>query len=464
MHNCFKFKLALFLLLFAVFIAVFHVFIFQINISSFNLYKFLIHAFLLAILSFVIVNFFISKYYYEPISRSIKLLDKISNLELPLFVLNKSPFEMGLLEKQIEKMSADLKVAFDELSSQNSKMSAILSNMSEGVIFISNTGAILSANKKIEQILGGTEPQMIGKSVREIVLNNEITELIEVSLQEKKHAQSEVQVLSPFEGVFDVSADPVFDKNRQIIGAVCVFHDVTKIRKLEKHRSEFVANVSHELKTPLTAITNYVETLIMGAINDKENNVEFLKKIEKHAKNLSALIDDILEISKLENKKEIGAFSVINVFKVLEKTKETVLDKANRKHIVIEEKSIKKEVFILGFEEHVYRAILNILDNAINYTHDGGNIEISCFEENNKVFIEIKDSGIGIDKEYLPRIFERFYRVDNARSRDLGGTGLGLAIVKHIMNIHGGEVEVTSKLGKGSVFTLVFPSAKKDKV
>jgi len=221
----------------------------------------------------------------------------------------------------------------------------------------------------------------------------------------------------------------------------------------EEYRSEFVANVSHELKTPLTSIRNYVETLIGGALEDKEHNLEFLKKIERRAANLSYLIDDILEISHLESKKELGSFNNIDLPTIIERALDTIADKAKSKGITLINRSQKESVSVIGNEEHIYRAILNLLDNAINYTNPGGEVEISC----DKRTITIKDSGLGIPQEHLSRIFERFYRVDKARSRELGGTGLGLAIVKHVMNIHNGLVSVESEIGKGTTFTLKFP-------
>ena len=230
-----------------------------------------------------------------------------------------------------------------------------------------------------------------------------------------------------------------------------------RLEKLGSYRSEFVANVSHELKTPLTAIRSYVETLIEGAIDDKEHNRDFLNKIDKHVSHLSCLIDDILEISKLESKKELEPFDEIDVSKVIERVLDTIAERIKEKKIDLVKKCDISQCFIPGLEDHIYRALLNILDNAINYTGSGGRIELSCKKVSNKLELIVSDTGIGIPQKHLSRVFERFYRVDKARSRQLGGTGLGLSIVKHVMNIHHGTVEVESEVGKGSKFTLVFP-------
>lgn len=222
------------------------------------------------------------------------------------------------------------------------------------------------------------------------------------------------------------------------------------------YRSEFVANVSHELKTPLTAIRGYVETLLNGAIDDKEHNREFLKKIERRAANLSYLIDDILEIAKLESRQELGPVEKVELGQVVERAIDVSEDKARAKGVHIRH-HVGQDCVVSGNEEHIYRAILNLLDNAVNYTNSGGEVDIKCRKKGKTVEVVVADTGMGIPEGHLERIFERFYRVDKARSRELGGTGLGLSIVKHVMNIHKGTVETKSEVGKGSVFTLVFP-------
>lgn len=228
---------------------------------------------------------------------------------------------------------------------------------------------------------------------------------------------------------------------------------------MEGYRSEFVANVSHELKTPLTAIKSYVETLISGAIDDKEHSREFLQKIDRHASNLSALIDDILEISRLESNRELPKFSRIDITRTVSRAVDDISEKAKKRGIVLESACRESKVAIFGIEDHVYRAVMNLLDNAVNYTSSGGKVTVSCVKEEDAVRISVSDTGIGIAGGHLPRIFERFYRVDSARSREAGGTGLGLAIVKHVMNIHNGSVSVESREGVGSTFTLTFPVA-----
>ena len=204
---------------------------------------------------------------------------------------------------------------------------------------------------------------------------------------------------------------------------------------------------------------NYLETLLNGAIDDREHNREFIEKADKHAVNLSMLIDDLLEISRLESKQELGPYMKVDIEKVISRAQDTVAEKARKKNITIDKKCSAGEGMVSGLEDHLYRAVLNLLDNAVNYTGEGGKVIVICSKNDDRIEITVSDNGIGIPAEHLPRIFERFYRVDKARSRDLGGTGLGLAIVKHVANIHNGSVSVTSEENKGSSFTINLPSA-----
>lgn len=337
------------------------------------------------------------------------------------------------------------------IEAQRGLAGAVLRSMTEGVLAVDEQRQITLANLAVENLFSVTEPEILGKTVRLGIRNNEIADLVEEVLKSGHTIEREIDIVVPIEKSFVALASPIREG-----GAVCVLHDITELKKLEKYRSEFLANISHELKTPLTAVRNYVETLLSGALEDQEHNREFLNKIDKHALNLSALIDDILELSSLEGKKEIGPNTRFDLSTVVNHAVETVAGKAKRKGIKLEKGCEPCE--ILGLEDHILRAIMNLLDNAINYTPEGGKVKIACRMRNNQVEVEVSDTGIGIPEEHLPRIFERFYRVDKARSRDLGGTGLGLAIVKHVMNLHNGKVEVESQPGQGSRFTLIFPA------
>jgi len=339
------------------------------------------------------------------------------------------------------------------LDIQRSMAETILWHMAEGVLAVDGHGKIISINPAIEKIFDVSEPAMLGKTAREALRNNEIADIIEYALKNAAPLQKEIDIILPIRGSFIIYVSPLEQG-----GVICVLHDVTELKKLEKYRSEFVANVSHELKTPLATIHSYVQTLSGGAVNDPEHNLDFLCKIDKHVLRLSALIDDILEISQLESKEDLAPFSKVNIIETAGRAVEAVAERCAKKKIILKKEFASADYFVLGLEDHIYRAILNLLENALTYTSEGGSITIYCAKKEDKTVISVADTGIGIPAEHLPRIFERFYRVDQARSRQLGGTGLGLAIVKHVMHIHNGTVTVESEVEKGSKFTLTFPA------
>ncbi|MFA4843640.1 MAG: ATP-binding protein [Candidatus Margulisiibacteriota bacterium] len=392
-----------------------------------------------------------------PLARLTRTARKIAAGEFPQRIVHKAHFEIGKLEDSVEKMSFELDKMFYRLSTEKGRLAALLGNMAEAVIAVNRDAQIILVNPTAETLFSVLQPEAKGLTVRESIRNNEIADLFEELLRKGTMVEREIAIVSPIQASFAASGSPIKDSLGTTIGAVCVLHDITELKKLENYRTEFVANVSHELKTPLTAIRNYVETLLGGAINDPAHNIEFLQKIEKHTLNLSALIDDILEISRLESKRETNAFAPLDLVPLFHRAIETVAGKAEKKGVELVANCPAEPLIILGIEDHLYRAFLNLLDNAINYTDAGGKVTVSCQPSANNIEVSVQDTGIGIPAEKLSRIFERFFRVDQARSRDLGGTGLGLAIVKHVMSLHNGSVAVTSEENKGSKFTLIFP-------
>jgi two-component system phosphate regulon sensor histidine kinase PhoR len=400
----------------------------------------------------LVLSFYLARELDRPLNRIIEIVSRMAGGELVQDVRRGSAFGLGRLEEELETAGKNLAKTINKLSADRRQIGAVLSSMAEGVLATDRNGRIILANPAVEKMFEVIEPEIIGKTIREAIFNNEIAELFEEAVRSGRPVEREIETVTPVAGIFLAHASPM-----DATGVVCVIFDIGEIRKLEKYRSEFVANVSHELKTPLTAIRNYVETLLDGAINDQENNKKFLGKIEKHAVNLSALIDDILELSRLEAKKELSPFVKVDLTEVVKRSVETVSGKARKKNIKLEVACAGEAQLVDGIEEHLYRAILNLLDNAVNYTAEGGVVSVSCQPANGKIEVIVSDNGSGIPPEHLPRLFERFYRVDQARSRELGGTGLGLAIVKHVMNLHNGTVDVESEVGKGSKFILTFP-------
>ncbi|KAF0133777.1 MAG: two-component system OmpR family phosphate regulon sensor histidine kinase PhoR [Candidatus Saganbacteria bacterium] len=421
-------------------------------------YKPILIALVAAAALAVLFSFLFARFFYAPIERLVAVSAKIAQGEIPQTILHKSRFEVGILEEAVERMSRRLADNFNKLSDERGQMAAIISNMAEGVIAINSTGRIIAINPVMEKLFGQTMPEVAGKLAREGIRNNEITGLLEDALTAGRLLEKEIDLYVPSRKHFIAHAGPIRNAQNVIIGVVCVLYDITELKKLENYRSEFVANVSHELKTPLATIHSYVQTLAGGAINDPEHNLTFLEKIDKHVLSLAALIDDILEISQLESKEGLTPFSTFNIIETANHALDAVIERIEKKKISLKKEFASADLLVRGMEDHIYRAILNLLENAITYTPDGGSIAVSCMKQDNKALISVADTGIGIPDEHLPRIFERFYRVEQSRSRQMGGTGLGLAIVKHVMNIHNGTVTIESEVGKGSKFTLIFPA------
>ncbi len=329
---------------------------------------------------------------------------------------------------------------------------ATLGSMAEGVIITDARGKTLLINAALREALA-LKQSPEGAYHWEIFRDSEVNDMLEVCLRDRKVARKEHSVLLS-EKIFEIQVSPV-SGGEQFLGVVGVFHDVTRLKELERVRTEFVANVSHELKTPLTSILGYVETLKEGAVEDKENRMKFLSIIDDHAKKLSELVEDLLLLSTIESGKNNLRIQSADVEKILQRVRGYLDFKILEKKIRVEAEISPRPCLIKADPALFERVLSNLLDNAVKYSSKGGLVKIRAYQtpENGHV-IEIIDEGIGIAEADLARIFERFYRVDKSRSRDSGGAGLGLSIAKHIVESHGGKLEVESAVQKGSKFTI----------
>lgn len=358
---------------------------------------------------------------------------------------------INALNKNIERLS----VQVAQLKGENSTMQAILGSMIEGVIAVDKDAKIISINPAIEEIFKVKKEQTEGRFLLEVIRNNEIAEIVNNILQSKGVVSKEISLVWPVQRIFQVNASALFEKEA-VSGCVIVIHDITEIRKLEKMRSDFVANVSHELKTPLTSIKGFVETLLEGALDDKENSLNFLNIIQDQTERLNNLINDLLELSHIESGEISLKLEEVNLCKFFERVALGFRSKIKKKNIEIKNE-LPDNMIIKADKEKIEQVIINLIDNAIKFNKDNGFIRIYSEDMDEKVKIIVEDSGVGIPEKDTPRIFERFYRVDKAHSRELGGTGLGLSIVKHIIELHGGSVGVESTEGLGSKFYFTIP-------
>jgi two-component system phosphate regulon sensor histidine kinase PhoR len=285
-----------------------------------------------------------------------------------------------------------------------------------------------------------------------------LQQFIRAALSNKNPTEEDITVFQKEERVIDVKGSPILDANRHQIGTLVVFHDVTQLRRLENMRRDFVANVSHEIKTPLTAIKGFVETLQQGNVEKQQEKERFLGIIQKHVDRLDAIIEDLLALSRIEqeNEKKEIKFESVKIVDVFQAAIQLCMPKAEKQSIRIDI-DCEKDITAIFDPTLIEQAVVNLLDNAIKFSEPQSTIHVKFHRHEDEMIISVQDHGIGIAQKHLPRLFERFYRVDKARSRSMGGTGLGLAIVKHIAQAHGGHVAVESKLGEGSRFSIHLP-------
>ena len=391
----------------------------------------------------------------KPINKIIHGARKFSGGDFNHKILLNSKDEIGELALVLNKMAQGLEDKIKEVEAQNQKLSAIFNSMIEGVIVIDRAGRIISINPTIEKIFGILKNDTEGKNFLEAIRNNDILEVITTVLEKGESVSAELTLVYPVRRIFEVNATPIFE-NKAISGCLAVIHDITEIRRLETVRSDFVANVSHELKTPLTSIKGFVEILLEGALDDKENNRNFLKIIQDHAERLDNLVNDLLSLSHLESKEIMLKKTNFNLKQQVEGVISGFSSQLKKKDIELKNE-LPASISLTADKNRIEQVVTNLIDNAIKFNQEKGFVRIFSEEINGKVKITIEDSGIGIPEKDIPRIFERFYRVDKARSRSLGGTGLGLSIVKHIIEIHGGTVGVESVEGLGSKFWFILP-------
>ena len=354
---------------------------------------------------------------------------------------------------RLEAVFKKVKDKIDQLEREKSQAQAILNSMIEGVIALDKDCRIVSLNPTVEKMFRVVKDQTKGKFFLEAIPNNDLYEIISIVFKKREVVFQELTLVWPVQRIFQVNASPIFDADA-VSGCLLVIHDITEMRKLETIRSDFVANVSHELKTPLTSIKGFVETLLEGALEDKDNGRHFLEIIQEHTDRLNNLINDLLELSFLESREIKLDIVKVNLKDLIEKVISGFKSKLSKRDIGFDNR-IAPEMKVSGDSDKLEQVLTNLIDNAIKFSPDRSKIKIYSENLEDKVRIIIEDSGPGISAKHIPRLFERFYRVDKARSRELGGTGLGLSIVKHIIELHKGTVGVESTEGLGSKFWFI---------
>lgn len=333
---------------------------------------------------------------------------------------------------------------------------AILKSITDGIIILDPRGNILFANKSFKQLIK-TDESPEGKHFIEVIRNLDLLNLLRSAMNSMEEVGEELTIRKSWGEIsIFAKAMPMLGQEGGIKFLIVLLHDITKLKQLENIRKDFVANVSHELKTPVTAIKGYAETLLDGAIDDRENASKFVEIIKKQADRLSELIDDLLTLSRIESGDIVIEKKNIAIEELVQSVFEIFMERAQKKGIKLD-REISKNAIINADRNKIIQILINLVDNAIKFTEEGS-VKISFNMENGDFVLSVKDTGIGIPKEHLPRIGERFYRVDRARSRQLGGTGLGLAIVKHLVIAHGWDLKIDSEIGKGTEIKIIIPS------
>jgi two-component system, OmpR family, phosphate regulon sensor histidine kinase PhoR len=435
-----------------------------------NLIEILLALFVLA----VVLSFVYFRAFEARIDRLKSYAQRLAQGDFRPLPKESSRDELTDLAAALNETTAWMERTIRSLGGERNRSNTILRSMVEGVAVIDAQEKIVFSNRAFSEILNLDTTAIEGRPAIEVVRNSDLIGTIRAALRGEEGLRSDiamgfvqprsfsvtatpVHALDPIAGTGPLSADGLAAAT--VSGAVVVLHDVTELRRLERVRQDFVANVSHEFKTPLTAIQGFAETLLSGALDDPANNRRFLEIIRDHAVRLARLTDDLLKLARIEAGKLEYQFSPVSLLELIEGCAETVLLKATRKQIALET-DIPLDLPPVRGDASLLREVLqNLLDNAVQYTPAGGRIHVSVVPGSREAVIAVTDTGIGIPLADQERIFERFYRVDAARSREAGGTGLGLSIAKHIVEVHGGRLRVESEVGAGSKFSFSVPLA-----
>jgi len=367
--------------------------------------------------------------------------------------------EIGGLAEAMNQMAAQLDEQISTIIQQRNELEIVLSGMVEGVVAVDMDEHVMKINRAAAEMLGVEPAQAQGRDIREVIRNAELQQFVAKALSSPEPVEGHIVLDVGGERMLQAHGTVLRNGQDRGLCALIVLNDVTRLRQLENIRQEFVANVSHELKTPITSIKGFVETLLDGAMNNPDEARRFLGIIAKHADRLNSIIEDLLSLSRVEQEGEGHEIALEpgRVNDVVSAAIQSCALKAREKNVAIE-LACQDLLEARLNAELLEQAIVNLLDNAIKYSEQGSMVHVEISRGNGEVLISVRDHGCGIQKEHLPRLFERFYRVDKARSRKLGGTGLGLAIVKHIVQAHKGQVAVQSTPGKGSTFTIRLPA------
>lgn len=427
-------------------------------------FSFLVFQSLLLVgaLSFLIAFLFTSRL-VTPIQEMELFTRKLQEGEISGTLLIHSADEVGRLARNINYMVMELQESARVANEEKNKLEAAFASMTDGVLVLDHEDRIEAMNGAFKSLLGIRRRDILGKTLIEAFRNLELQEALDRFKKTVLPVAREIGIPGENPKVLEVNLSAVRGYPGNGKKTMILFHDVTRLKKLERMRVDFVANVTHEIRTPLTAILGFIETLKDGALEEKETAIRFLDIISRHAQRLKRLVDDLLVLSDIETGEMRFHFETLSVKAVLDTLLPIIEQKASAKSIAVERAISAELPAIRADRDRLSQIFLNILDNAVKFTPEGGKLRLRVYSDGQSTLtVEIGDTGLGIPKDEIPRLGERFYRVDKTRSRDLGGTGLGLSIVKHLLKPHRGEMRIESQQGRGTTVTLTFPVAPAD--
>lgn len=426
----------------------------EINSITKNIIVILIEALLFAVLIAAVLGFFFSRTITKPIRVLTRNAEKLASGEFDTINTVKADDEIGKLSNTFAYMSSALRDTINEVNSEKDKVETILQNMTDGILAFNLNGELVHINQEAKKLINRQYYDDLKFDAFFKEINADITMGNLIYIKDNKNTERQVTIGGK---IVKFTFAPFSNENK-ISGILVVIHDITSQQKLELSRREFVANVSHELRTPLTTVKSYAETLMDMSDADTEMKNKFLSTIAAEADRMTRIVKDLLTLSKLdEGQYEVRPFERIELSSFVKDISERMYFPAKEKHQTLRCFAPDEPFCIMSDKDKLEQVIINIISNAVKYTQENGNIEIYVGKLYTNAFIKVCDNGIGIPKENLPRIFERFYRVDKARSRETGGTGLGLAIAKQIMTQLGGNITIDSTYGKGTEVIVAVP-------
>jgi two-component system phosphate regulon sensor histidine kinase PhoR len=404
-----------------------------------------------------------SRAFSRSLDSVIRISEEIARGNFDVEIPSGEKGDTGKFGRALRLMAEKLKDLFNQAAYEKSQLETVLGTMAGGVMVVSETGSVVLMNDSLKNMLGVTG-EHVGKPYWEVVRNKDIRELLDKTMESRIPDKREIAILYPLDRSYQAVAHPL---NEPTMGTMLIMFDITEFKRLEKIKADFVANVSHELRTPLTAVKGYIETIKDGAYESDEQLERFLDIVSKHTERLINIVNDLLVLSEVEKKsvpwgeETQKTLEDTDLKKVLVSALDALKPRIDAKNINFTMEITESQTTTRGDGFLLEQMFINLIDNAVKYTPEGGAVKVTLSKADSAFRVDVEDSGIGIPKEHIPRIFERFYRVDKTRSRKEGGTGLGLSIVKHIAIMHGGKVEVESTEGKGSKFTVTLPSPRK---